>query len=169
MTSVFTSYELSRMFATNGKYYSDRDFVKQCLVRRPKLGTQRKHNYWQIFHFQEPCFWADRSITELFETTCESRMIRIRNFSITITDTVGIIGIVKLEVSMRPFDSIFITYEELIEVIPMHGAITSQYNWVKQVLHEHGFDLRKLVCISIVGAANMVGSYHGVAAKLPQK
>ena len=37
VASITTSYELNRMIATNGKSYTDGDFVKQCLVKTTKI------------------------------------------------------------------------------------------------------------------------------------
>ena len=50
----------------------------------------------------------------------------------------------------------------------MHDTATSQdiLKKVEQVLHDYGFDLSKLACLSTDGAATMVGRLHGVGAKL---
>jgi len=53
----------------------------------------------------------------------------------------------------------------------MHDTATSQdiLKKVEQVLHDYGFDLSKLACLSTDGAATMVGRLNGVGAKLRTK
>ena len=50
----------------------------------------------------------------------------------------------------------------------MHGTTTSQeiFEKVEQLLHEYGIDLSKYACLSADGAANSVGKYNGVGAKI---
>ena len=42
VASVTTSYELSRMIATNGKFYTEGEFVKQCLVKTIEIVCPEK-------------------------------------------------------------------------------------------------------------------------------
>ena len=53
----------------------------------------------------------------------------------------------------------------------MHDSTTSQdiIEKVEHVLHEYYFDLRKLVCMSTDGAANMAGRHNGVVSRLQAK
>ena len=85
--------------------------------------------------------------------------------------TVDITGIAQLAFFITACDNEFNIYEEMIELLPMHDTSTSQDIFEKgeQVLHEYDFDLSKLVCLSTIGAVNMVGRRNGVVAKLNAK
>ena len=84
--------------------------------------------------------------------------LRFEKFSIAIDETVDITEIAQIAVFIRACVNEFNIYEEVIELIPMHYATTSQdiIEKVEQVLHEYDIDLSKLIFLSTDGAANMV-------------
>ena len=90
--------------------------------------------------------------------------LRFENCFIAIDESGDITSIAQFAVFIWACDNEFNIYEEVIELILMHDATTSQdiFEKVEQVLHEHDFDLSKLVCLSTDGAANMVGRHRHI-------
>ena len=171
VASVTASYELSRMIAMSGKSYSE-DFVKQCLVKTVQIVCPEKAHLFQGISLTRNT-GAER-IDEMsgdLKQQLKAASSRFEHFSIAIDETVDITGIAQLAVFIRASDSEFNTYEELIELIPMHDTTTSQdiFEKLEQVRHDYGLDWSKLACLSTDSAANMVGRHNGVAAMLRTK
>lgn len=172
VASVIASYELSRMIASNGKSYTEGDFVKQCLVKTAEIVCPEKvHLFKEVSLTRNTVAERIDEMSSDLKQQLKSESFRFEHFSIAIDETVDITGIAQLAVFIRACDNEFNIYEELMELIPMHDTTTSQdiFEKVEQVLHEYDLDLSKLVCLSTDGAANMVGRHNGVGAKLQAK
>ena len=87
----------------------------------------------------------------------KDRASKFNYFSISIYETVHIKVIEHLAVFVRACDRDFHVYGELVELIPIHDATRSQYIFqtLEQVLHDYGFDLSKLACLSTDDADNI--------------
>ena len=171
-TSVTASYELSRMIATNGKSYTEGDFIRQCLVKMVKIACQEKaHLFKDISLTRHTVAERIDEIPNDLKQQLKGESLRFEHFSIAIYETVDITGIAQIAEFIRACANESNIYEEVIELIHVHDTTTSQdiFEKVEQVLQEHDFDLCKLICLSTDGAANMASRHNGVVAMLQAK
>ena len=172
VASVTACYELSRMIATNGKAYTEGDFIKQCLVKTAEIMCPEKvHLFKDISLTRNTVVERIDDMSSDLKQQLKAELLKFEHFSLAIDETIDITGIAKLAIFIRACDNEFNIYEELIELIPMHDTTTNQDIFVKveQVLHEYALYLSKHACLSTDGAGNMVGRHNGVAAKLQTK
>ena len=170
VASVIASYELSRIIAQIGKSYAEKNFVKQCFVRTAEIVCPEKVRFHKNISLPKNAV-AERTdeMSNDSKQQLQGKSISFEHLFIAIDKTVDITGTAQLAVFNRACDDEFNVYDELAELISVHDTTTSQdiFEKVELVLHEH--DLSELVCLSTVGAANTVGTYNGVLAKLQAK
>ncbi|UYV63805.1 hypothetical protein LAZ67_2005716 [Cordylochernes scorpioides] len=92
-------------------------------------------------------------------------------FSIACDESTDIGGIAQLAIFFRACDTDFNIFEELLELVPMHGTTTGEdiFNCVYDLLQKYNLPQSKLTSVATDGAPSMTGKTNGFVALLRKK
>ncbi|UYV63806.1 hypothetical protein LAZ67_2005727 [Cordylochernes scorpioides] len=92
-------------------------------------------------------------------------------FSIACDESTDIGGIAQLAIFFRACDTDFNIFEELLELVPMHGTTTGEdiFNCVYDLLQKYNLPQSKLTSVATDGAPSMTGNTNGFVALLRKK
>jgi hypothetical protein len=97
VASVTANYELNRMIAMSGKYYSEGDFVKQCLVKTAQIVCPEKaHLFKDISLTRNTVAERIDQMSGDLKQQLKAALSRFEHFSIAIDETADITGIAQL-------------------------------------------------------------------------
>ncbi|UYV60489.1 hypothetical protein LAZ67_1001308 [Cordylochernes scorpioides] len=92
-------------------------------------------------------------------------------FSIACDESTEIGGVAQLAVFFRACDTDFNIFEELLELVPMHGTTTGEdiFNCVYDLLQKYNLPQSKLTSVATDGAPSMTGKTNGFVALLRKR
>ena len=170
--AVHASYVLSELIAKHSKPFTEGDFIKNCLIKAAEIVCPENSKAFQTISLTRNTV-AER-ITDLaanLEDQIKAKSSSFESFSIACDESTDIGGIAQLAVFLRACDNDFNIFEELLELIPMHGTTTGQdiFNSVFELLKKYNLPLSKLISVATDGAPSMSGKNNGFVALLQQK
>lgn len=120
------------MIAISGKFYSETDFVKQCLVETADLVFSEKAHLFKDSQLIKNAVAArlDVMLCDLkCDLLCELKVVSssFDHFYIAIDETVEITGIAQLTIFITACDSEFNIYEGRIVLVPQHETTENRY------------------------------------------
>ncbi|UYV64706.1 hypothetical protein LAZ67_3001719 [Cordylochernes scorpioides] len=141
--AVHASYVLSEMIAKHSKPFTEGDFIKECLIKAAEIVCPGSVKTFQAI--------------SLSRTTVVERY---RHW-----------GRSSVSCFFRACDTDFNIFEELLELVPMHGTTTGEdiFNCVYDLLKKYNLPQSKLTSVATDGAPSMTGKTNGFVALLRKK
>ncbi|UYV84576.1 hypothetical protein LAZ67_X002673 [Cordylochernes scorpioides] len=171
--AVHASYVLSAMIAKHSKPFTEGDFIKECLIKAAEIVCPGSVKTFQAISLSRNT--VVERVTDMarnLNDQIKKKSSCFEAFSIACDESTDIGGVAQLAVFFfRACDTDFNIYEELLELVPMHGTTTGEYifNCVHDLLQKYNLPQSKLTSIATDGAPSMTGKTNGFVALLRKK
>ncbi|UYV85000.1 hypothetical protein LAZ67_X004213 [Cordylochernes scorpioides] len=170
--AVHTSYVLSEMIAKHSKPFTEGDFIKECLIKAAEIVCPGSVKTFQAISLSRNT--VVERVTDMarnLNDQIKEKSSCFEAFSIACDESTDIGGVAQLAVFFRACDTDFNIFEELLELVPMHGTTTEEdiFNCVYVLLQKYNLPQSKLTLVATDGAPSMTGKTNGFVALLRKK
>ncbi|XP_075423872.1 general transcription factor II-I repeat domain-containing protein 2-like [Ascaphus truei] len=170
--AVHASYVLSELIAKHSKPFTEGDFIKECLIKAAEIVCPASVKAFQVISLSRNTV-AER-VTDLagnISDQIKAKSSSFEAFSIACDESTDIGGVAQLAVFLRPCDTDFKIFEELLELVPMRDTTTGQdiFDCVYELLQKYNLPLSKITSVATDGAPSMTGKTNGFVALLRKK
>ncbi|UYV81898.1 hypothetical protein LAZ67_21000070 [Cordylochernes scorpioides] len=174
--AVHASYVLSEMIAKHSKPFTEGDFIKECLIKAAEIVCPGSVKTFQAISLSQNT--VVERVTDMarnLNDQIKEKSSCFEAFSIACDESTDIGGVAQLAVSFffffRACDTDFNIFEELLELVPMHGTTTGKdiFNCVNDLLQKYNLPKSKLTSVAKDGAPSMTGKTNGFVALLRKK
>ncbi|UYV76789.1 hypothetical protein LAZ67_14002019 [Cordylochernes scorpioides] len=146
-SAVHASYVLSEMIAKHSKPFTEGDFIKECLIKAAEIVCPGSVKTFQAISLSRNT--VVERVTDMarnLNDQIKEKSSCFEAFSIACDESTDIGGVAQLAVFFRACDTDFIIFEELLELVPMHGTTTGEdiFNCVYDLLQKMQFTLIKI-------------------------
>ncbi|KAJ8896399.1 hypothetical protein PR048_001743 [Dryococelus australis] len=171
--SVRVSYAIAeliaKLIAKNCKYYSDSEFVKQCLVKTAEIVCFEKVKNFRNISLSRNTI-AER-VDDITHNLNEQLLVKAKSFvafSIAVDESTDVSGKAQVSVFIRACDKYLNIIEELLRIVSLQNTTTVEdiFEEVYRLLERFNLPLSKLVCVATHGAPSMMGKHNGFIARL---
>ncbi|UYV68357.1 hypothetical protein LAZ67_5004044 [Cordylochernes scorpioides] len=172
-TAVHASYVLSEMIAKHSKPFTEGDFIKECLIKAAEIVCPGSVKTFQAISLSRNT--VVERVTDMarnLNDQIKEKSSCFEAFSIACDESTDIGGVAQLAVFFfRACDTDFNIFEELLELVPMHGTTTGEdiFNCVYDILQKYNLPQSKLTSVATDGAPSMTGKTNGFVALLRKK
>ncbi|UYV63640.1 hypothetical protein LAZ67_2005138 [Cordylochernes scorpioides] len=155
--AVHASYVLSEMIAKHSKPFTEGDFIKECLIKAAEIVCPGSVKTFQAISLSRNTI-VER-VTDMarnLNDQIKEKSSCFEAFSIACDETC---------------DTDFNIFEELLELVPMHGTTTGEdiFNCVYDLLQKYNLPQSKLTSVATDGAPSMTGNTNGFVELLRKK
>ncbi|UYV84543.1 hypothetical protein LAZ67_X002574, partial [Cordylochernes scorpioides] len=171
--AVHASYVLSEMIAKHSKHFTEGDFIKECLIKAAEIVRPGSVKTFQAISLTRNT--VVERVTDMAKNLNDQIIEKsscFEAFSIACDQSTDIGGVAQLAVFFfRACDTDFNIFEELLELVPMHGTTTGEdiFNCVYDLLQKYNLPQSKLTSVATDGAPSMTGKTNGFVALLGKK
>ncbi|UYV67142.1 hypothetical protein LAZ67_4004063 [Cordylochernes scorpioides] len=170
--AVHASYVLSEMIAKHSKPFTEGDFIKECLIKAAEIICPGSVKTFQAISLSRNT--VVERVTDMarnLNDQIKEKSSCFEAFSIACDESTDIGGVAQLAVFFRACDTDFNIFEELLELVPMHGTTTGEdiFNCVYDLLQKYNLPQSKLTSVATDGAPSMTGKTNGFVALLRKK
>ncbi|UYV71072.1 hypothetical protein LAZ67_8001602 [Cordylochernes scorpioides] len=170
--AVHASYVLSEMIAKHSKPFTEGDFIKECLIKAAEIVCPGSVKTFQAISLSRNT--VVERVTDMarnLNDQIKEKSSCFEAFSIAFDESTDIGCVAQLAVFFRACDTDFNIFEELLELIPMHGTTTGEdiFNCVYDLLQKYNLPQSKLTSVATDGAPSMTGKTNGFVALLRKK
>ncbi|UYV63708.1 hypothetical protein LAZ67_2005380 [Cordylochernes scorpioides] len=154
---VHASYVLSEMIAKHSKPFTEGDFIKECLIKAAEIVCPGSVKTFQAISLSR-------------NTVVERVTDMARNLNDQIKEKSSCFEAFSIACD-ETCDTDFNIFEELLELVPMHGTTTGEdiFNCVYDLLQKYNLPQSKLTSVATDGAPSMTGKTNGFVALLRKK
>ncbi|UYV79854.1 hypothetical protein LAZ67_18000920 [Cordylochernes scorpioides] len=154
---VHASYVLSEMIAKHSKPFTEGDFIKECLIKAAEIVCPGSVKTFQAISLSR-------------NTVVERVTDMARNLNDKIKEKSSCFEAFSIACD-ETCDTDFNIFEELLELVPMHGTTTGEdiFNCVYDLLQKYNLPQSKLTSVATDGAPSMTGKTNGFVALLRKK
>ncbi|UYV74832.1 hypothetical protein LAZ67_12001195 [Cordylochernes scorpioides] len=166
--AVHASYVLSEMIAKHSKPFTEGDFIKECLIKAAEIVCPGSVKTFQAISLSRNT--VVERVTDMarnLNDQIKEKSSCFEAFSIACDESTDIGGVAQLAVFFfRACDTDFNIFEELLELVPMHGTTTGEdiFNCVYDLLQKYNLPQSKLTSVATDGAPSMTGKTYGFVA-----
>ncbi|UYV78105.1 hypothetical protein LAZ67_16000132 [Cordylochernes scorpioides] len=155
--AVHASYVLSEMIAKHSKPFTEGDFIKECLIKAAEIVCPGSVKTFQAISLSR-------------NTVVERVTDMARNLNDQIKEKSSCFEAFSIACD-ETCDTDFDIFEELLELVPMHGTTTGEdiFNCVYDLLQKYNLPQSKLTSVATDGAPSMTGKTNGFVALLRKK
>ncbi|XP_055377146.1 general transcription factor II-I repeat domain-containing protein 2-like [Condylostylus longicornis] len=162
--AVHASYVLSEMIAKHSKPFTEGDFIKECLIKAAEIVCPGSVKTFQAISLSRNT--VVERVTDMarnLNDQIKEKSSCFKAFSIACDESTDIGGVAQLAVFFRACDTDFNIFEELLELVPMHGTTTGEdiFNCVYDLLQKYNLPQSKLTSVATDGAPSMTGKTNG--------
>ncbi|UYV66761.1 hypothetical protein LAZ67_4002786 [Cordylochernes scorpioides] len=155
--AVHASYVLSEMIAKHSKPFTEGDFIKECLIKAAEIVCPGSVKTFQAITLSRNT--VVKRVTDMarnLNDQIKEKSSCFEAFSIACDETC---------------DTDFNVFEELLELVPMHGTTTGEdiFNCVHDLLQKYNLPQSKLTSVATDGAPSMTVKNTGFVALLRKK
>ncbi|UYV79240.1 hypothetical protein LAZ67_17001706 [Cordylochernes scorpioides] len=157
--AVHPSYFLSEMITKHSKPFTEGDFIKECLIKAEEIVCPGSVKTFQAISLSRNT--VVERVTDMARNSndqIKEKSSCFEAFSIACNESTAC-------------DTDFNIFEELLELVPMHGTTTGEYifNCVYDLLQKYNSPQSKLTSVATDGAPSMTGKTNGFVALLRKK
>ncbi|UYV64600.1 hypothetical protein LAZ67_3001273 [Cordylochernes scorpioides] len=155
--AVHASYVLSEMIAKHSKPFTEGDFIKECLIKVAEIVCPGSVKTFQAIYLSR-------------NTVVERVTDMARNLNDQIKEKSSCFEAFSIACN-ETCDTDFNIFEELLELVLMHGTTTGEdiFNCVYDLLRKYNLPQSKLTSVATDGAPSMTGKTNGFVALLRKK
>ncbi|UYV82425.1 hypothetical protein LAZ67_21002056 [Cordylochernes scorpioides] len=152
--AVHASYVLSEMIDKHSKPFTEGDFIKECLIKAAEIVCPGSVKTFQAISLSR-------------NTVVERVTDMARNLNDQIKEKSSCFEAFSIACD-ETCDTDFNIFEELLELVPMHGTTTGEdiFNCVYDLLQKYNLPQSKLTSVATDGAPSMTGKTNGFVALL---
>ncbi|UYV68693.1 K02A2.6-like, partial [Cordylochernes scorpioides] len=149
------------------------DFIKECLIKAAEIVCPGSVKTLQAISLSRNT--VVERVTDMardLNDQIKEKSSCFEAFSIACDESTNIGGVAQLAVFFfRACDTDFNIFEELLELVPMHGTTTGEdiYNCVYDLLRKYNLPQSKLTSVATDGAPSKTGKTNGFVALLRKK
>ncbi|UYV75177.1 hypothetical protein LAZ67_12002754 [Cordylochernes scorpioides] len=169
---VHASYVLSEMIAKHSKPFTEGDFIKECLIKAAETVCPGSVKTFQAISLSRNT--VVERVTDMarnLNDQIKEKSSCFEAFSIACDESTDIGRSSVSCFFFRACDTDFNIFEELLELVPMHGTTTGEdiFNCVYDLLQKYNLPQSKLTSVATDGAPSMTGKTNGFVALLRKK
>ncbi|UYV64814.1 hypothetical protein LAZ67_3002058, partial [Cordylochernes scorpioides] len=170
--AVHANYVLSEMIAKHSKPFTEGDFIKECLIKAAEIVCPGSVKTFQAISLSRNT--VVERVTDMarnLNDQIKEKSSCFEAFSIACDESTDIGGVAQLVVFFRACDMDLNIFEELLELVPMHGTTTEEdiFNCVYDLLQKYNLPQSKLTSVATDGVSSMTGKTNGFVALLRKK
>ncbi|UYV78774.1 hypothetical protein LAZ67_16002706 [Cordylochernes scorpioides] len=155
--AVHASYVLSEMIAKHSKPFTEGDFIKECLIKAAEIVCPGSVKTFQAISLSR-------------NTVVERVTHMARNLNDQIKEKSSCFEAFSIACD-ETCDTDFNIFEELLELVPIHGTTTGEdiFNCVYDLLQKYNLPQSKLTTVATDGAPSRTGKTYDFVALLRKK
>ena len=170
--SVRASFVISDMIAKSSRPFTERLFVKECLVKANDILCPGKTKLFEGISLS-PNTIASR-VADLAANAEEQLVATAKGFEsfcIALDESTDVSDTAQCAVFIRGVDCSLNVTEKYLELIPLKGTITGRdiFQALEKCINKYGLPWDRLVCLATDGAPAMRSSRIGVAGYVENK
>ncbi|CAH1113539.1 unnamed protein product [Psylliodes chrysocephalus] len=149
---------LQELIAKHSKPFTEGDFIKECLIKAAKIMCPGSAKAFEVISFSQNTV-AERAsgLAANIRNQIKTKSSCFEAFSIACHESTDIGGVAQLAVFLCVCDKYFNIFEELLELVPMHGTTTGQdvFDYVYEHLQKYNLPLSKLISVATNGVPSI--------------
>ncbi|XP_057183089.1 general transcription factor II-I repeat domain-containing protein 2-like [Triplophysa rosa] len=168
-SSVRASFQVAKLIATNGRPFSDGEFVKKCMNAVAEEVCPDKKDVLNAVSLSAST--VTRRIEEMGDNVYAQLQEKVKEFeffALALDESNDVQDTAQLLIFLRGVNSNFEVSEELAALQSLKGTTTGEdiFGKVCQTMGELGLDWSKLASITTDGAPCMVGASRGLIGRM---
>jgi len=168
--ATLASYKICEVLMKHGKPFSDGAIVKECILIA--AGEMESTKSMSAISLSRPV--VTERVEELgqdLKSQLESLCATFQWFSIALDESTDVVDTSQLCVYIRGVTDDLEIFQELLDVVPLHGTTTGEdvFEQVEKLFTEFKLEWAKLASVSTDGAPAMLGKKDGFQGRLKKK
>jgi hypothetical protein len=168
---VKASYIIAQKIAKRSKPFSDREFVKECLVAAAEVVCPNKADAFKKISLSRMTVTRRVELALNVEETLKTKLLACKFYSLALDESTDLTETAQLAIFIHGIDNKLKVFEEMLALCTLKGTTkeTDILEVTKTILTRYHLSLKNLAGLGTDGAPAMGGTKAGLVALLKKE